>query len=81
MTKRPTVRTALLGAVAVAALGGTLAAPSLLSSYPAHAAQIAGQPAPSEIAPGSFADVVDRVSPAVVSVKLQSIIFKMPPIN
>ncbi len=73
MTKRPTLRTALLGAVAVAALGSTLAAPSLLSSYPAHAAQITGQPAPSEIAPGSFADVVDRVSPAVVSVKVKMV--------
>jgi serine protease Do len=73
MTKRPTIRTVLLGAVAVAALGGTVAAPSLMSSYPAHAAQIAGQPAPTEIAPGSFADVVDRVSPAVVSVKVKMV--------
>ena len=73
MTKRPTIRTALLGAVAVTALGATVAAPSLLSTYPAQAAQIAGQPAPSTIAPGSFADVVDRVSPAVVSVKVKMV--------
>ncbi len=73
MTKRPTIRTALLGAVAVAALGGTVAAPSLLSTHPAQAAQIAGEPAPSTIAPGSFADVVDRVSPAVVSVKVKMV--------
>ena len=73
MTKRPTIRTALLGAVAVTALGATVAAPSLMSTYPAEAAQIAGQPAPSTIAPGSFADVVDRVSPAVVSVKVKMV--------
>ncbi len=73
MTQRPTIRTALLGAVAVAALGGTFVAPSLMSSYPAHAAQITGQPAPSQIAPGSFADVVDRVTPAVVSVKVKMV--------
>ena len=47
MTKRPTIRTALLGAVAVTALGATVAAPSLLSAYPAQAAQITGQPAPN----------------------------------
>ena len=73
MTKRPTIRTVLLGAVAVTALGATVAAPSLMSTYPAEAAQIAGQPAPSTIAPGSFADVVDRVSPAVVSVKVKMV--------
>ena len=67
MTKRPTIRTTLLGAVAVAALGGAVAAPSLMSVHPAMAAQITGQPAPDQIAPGSFADVVDRVSPAVRS--------------
>ncbi|RYC33247.1 Do family serine endopeptidase [Lichenibacterium minor] len=73
MTKRPTIRTALLGAVAVTALGAAVSAPSLLSTAPAQAAQIAGQPAPSTIAPGSFADVVDRVSPAVVSVKVKMV--------
>ncbi len=73
MTKRPTLRAALLGAVAVTALGGTVAAPSLMSMVPAHAAQITGQPAPEQIAPGSFADVVDRVSPAVVAVKVKMV--------
>ena len=71
MTQRPTMRAALLGAVAVAALGGTVAAPALLSGYSAHAAPITAQPAPAQIAPGSFADVVDRVRPAVVSVKVK----------
>ncbi len=71
MLKPQTMRTALLGAVAVAALGGTVAAPALISGYPAHAAQIQGEPAPAQIAPGSFADVVDRVSPAVVAVKVK----------
>ncbi len=73
MIQRPTIRTALLGAVAVTALAGTVAGPSLLSTHPAQAAQIAGEPAPSTIAPGSFADVVDRVSPAVVSVKVKMV--------
>ena len=48
---------ALLGAVAVTALGATVAAPSLLSSFPAQAAQIAGQPAPSTIAPAERKDI------------------------
>ncbi|HEX4767617.1 MAG TPA: Do family serine endopeptidase [Lichenihabitans sp.] len=73
MTKRPTLRAALLGAVAVTALGGTVAAPSLMSMVPAYAAQITGEPAPAQIAPGSFADVVDRVSPAVVAVKVKMV--------
>ena len=73
MTKRPTIRASLLGAVAVAALGGAVAAPSLMSVHPAFAAQITGEPAPAQIAPGSFADVVDRVSPAVVSVKVKMV--------
>ncbi len=71
MSKRSTLRAALLGAVAVAALGGTVAAPSFLPAYRAQAAQIAPTSAPTEIAPGSFADVVDRVSPAVVAVKVK----------
>ena len=73
MMKAPTLRATLLGAVAVAALSGTVAAPSLMSSIPAYAAQIAGEPAPAQIAPGSFADVVDRVSPAVVAVKVKMV--------
>ncbi len=65
------LRAALLGAVAVVAVGGTLAQPTLWGSEHAYAQQIEAQPAPSQIAPGSFADVVDRVSPAVVSVKVK----------
>ncbi len=64
-------RAALLGAAAVMALGGVAAQTALVPSHGAHAAQIEAQPAPSHIAPGSFADVVDRVSPAVVSVKVK----------
>ncbi len=67
---RKTVRTALLGAVAVVAIGG-VAVETTLSSVPVQAAQIQPEAAPAQIAPGSFADVVDRVSPAVVSVKVK----------
>jgi serine protease Do len=68
---RGKLRAALLGAVAVVALGGVATETTLMGSYPVHAAQIEAQPAPAQIAPGSFADVVDRVSPAVVSVKVK----------
>ena len=65
------LRTTLLGAVAVLALSGVGAETALMSIHPVHAAQIAAEPAPGQIAPGSFADVVARVSPAVVSVKVK----------
>ena len=65
------LRAALLGAVAVVALGGVATQTTLLPTFSAQAAQIDAQPAPSHIAPGSFADVVDRVTPAVVSVKVK----------
>ena len=68
---RMPLRTALLGAVAVVAVGGTLAQNTFFGNEPAFAQQIKPQPAPAQIAPGSFADVVDRVSPAVVSVKVK----------
>lgn len=68
---RMPVRTALLGAVAVVAVGGTLSHNALWGNEAAFAQQIKPQPAPTDIAPGSFADVVDRVSPAVVSVKVK----------
>ena len=71
MIKRPTLRTALMGTAALAVVGGMAAAPSYVSPYPARAAEIAAVPAPAQIAPGSFADVVDRVSPAVVAVKVK----------
>ncbi len=68
---RKTLRASLLAAAAVVAVGGFAAESTLLSSYPVQAAQIAPEAAPAQIAPGSFADVVDRVSPAVVSVKVK----------
>ena len=73
-TQGPTssrLRALLLGAVAFAAVGGVAAETTLLGTTASHAAQIAAEPAPTDIAPGSFADVVARVSPAVVSVKVK----------
>jgi serine protease Do len=73
LVNRPsyTFRAALLGAVALAALSGVavetsvepVSAASTSDSAPAVHAQAAG--------PASFADVVDRVKPAVVSVKVK----------
>ena len=68
---RPTLKASLLAAATVVALGGVVAETTLFTGTPVQAAQIAPQPAPAQIAPGSFADVVDRVSPAVVSVKVK----------
>ena len=59
------LRAALLGAVALAALGGVAFE---TSTVPVSAAATAAQPAAG---PASFADVVDRVKPAVVSVKVK----------
>jgi serine protease Do len=61
----PSLRAALLGAVALAALGGVAAETSVA---PVSAAATSEQ-APA--GPASFADVVDRVKPAVVSVKVK----------
>ncbi len=58
-------RAALLGAVALAALGGVAAETSVA---PVSAAATTAQ-APA--GPASFADVVDRVKPSVVSVKVK----------
>jgi serine protease Do len=58
-------RAALLGAVALAALGGLAFETTLV---PVSAAATSAQPA---VGPGSFADIVDRVKPAVVSVKVK----------
>ena len=71
LRSRMPLRAALLGAVAIVAVGGTIAQPVFFGSQSAFAQQIKAQPAPDQIAPGSFADVVDRVSPAVVSVKVK----------
>src|SRR6516162_440256 len=59
------LRAALLGAVALAALGGVAIETSVA---PVSAAATSAQ-APA--GPASFADVVDRVKPAVVSVKVK----------
>src|SRR5277367_1743037 len=59
------LRAALLGAVALAALGGVAVETSVI---PVSAAATTAQPAAG---PASFADVVDRVRPAVVSVKVK----------
>jgi serine protease Do len=59
------LRAALLGAVALAAVGGVAYETSVI---PVSAAATTGQPAAG---PASFADVVDRVKPAVVSVKVK----------
>jgi serine protease Do len=59
------LRAALLGAVALAALAGVAFE---TSAIPVSAAATAAQPAAG---PASFADVVDRVRPAVVSVKVK----------
>ena len=59
------LRAALLGAVALAALGGVAFETSVA---PVSAAATTAQ-APA--GPASFADVVDRVKPAVVSVKVK----------
>ncbi len=76
------VRLALLGAVAAAALGGmalerevaplpVIAAPSVINSPTSSpSAPTAISPLPAA-GPASFADVVDRVKPAVVSVKVK----------
>ena len=59
------LRGALLGAVALAALGGVAFEGAFA---PNHALAAATQ---SAAGPASFADIVDRVKPAVVSVKVQ----------
>ena len=59
------LRAALLGAVALAALGGVAFETTLI---PVSAAATTAQPAGG---PASFADIVDRVKPAVVSVKVK----------
>src|SRR5271166_3447670 len=59
------LRAALLGAVALAALGGAAFETTLV---PVSAAATTAQAAAG---PASFADIVDRVKPAVVSVKVK----------
>ena len=59
------LRAALLGAVALAVLGGAAFETTLV---PVSAAATSAEPAAG---PASFADIVDRVKPAVVSVKVK----------
>ena len=73
--RNSSLRRALLGAAACAALAGV----ALERSFdPVHAAA-AGAPAtaiaPQSSGPASFADIVDRVEPAVVSVKAKILDF------
>src|ERR1700733_13989960 len=64
------LRAALLGAVALAALGGVAVETSVAPvSAAATTAEAPAVQAPA--GPASFADVVDRVKPAVVSVKVK----------
>jgi serine protease Do len=68
--RRPSLRAALLGAVAVLAIGGAVVENNAFAPGAAVAATTAIAPvAPS--GPASFADVVDRVKGAVVSVKVK----------
>ena len=62
-------RAALLGAVAVVGLGAGIAADYSIAPRPAYAQT---QPLPS-VGPASFADIVDRVKGAVVSVKVKMV--------
>jgi serine protease Do len=69
--RRPLVRTILLGAVAAVALTATVANIDLAYPGKAQAANVETQAAPA-MAPMSFADVVERVKGAVVSVKVKT---------
>ena len=63
---RRSLRAALLGAVAIVALGAAATESGLVASRPALAAA-----AQTSAGPASFADVVDRVKSSVVSVKVK----------
>jgi serine protease Do len=66
------LRAALLGAVALAALGGVAVETSVAPVSAADTiTQTAAPTAQAPAGPASFADVVDRVKPAVVSVKVK----------
>ena len=65
-TRPRSFRAALLGAAAIAAVGGVTIEALPISTYPA----VAAATIPSA-GPASFADVVDRVKGAVVSVKVK----------
>jgi serine protease Do len=64
------LRAALLGAVALAALGG-VAFETSVAPVSAAATSAQAQSGQTPAGPASFADIVDRVKPAVVSVKVK----------
>src|ERR1700727_3024515 len=63
-------RAAFLGAVALASRGGA-AAETSVAPVPAAATTAEAPAVQAPAGPASFADVVDRVKPAVVSVKVK----------
>ncbi|MBB3809827.1 Do family serine endopeptidase [Pseudochelatococcus contaminans] len=73
--RRPRVRSMLLGAVALAALAGTGTLANFAFNPPAAAIaqNLTTSPATPVVVPGqtSFADLVDKVKPAVVSVRVK----------
>ncbi|WP_430913477.1 Do family serine endopeptidase [Methylobacterium sp. sgz302541] len=74
VTRRPTFRRTALASAAAAALvaGGAVGAGFVAPSTPALAQALPKTPiAAPEHPPGSFADVVDKVKPGVVSVKVK----------
>ncbi|MGV6871218.1 Do family serine endopeptidase [Pseudochelatococcus sp. B33] len=72
---RPRIRSMLLGAVALAALAGTGTLANFAFTPPtaANAQSVTAEPSAPVVVPGqtSFADLVDRVKPAVVSVRVK----------
>ncbi|MES1203381.1 MAG: Do family serine endopeptidase [Pseudomonadota bacterium] len=67
-------RTLLTGAAALALFVGVAAGPSLLALHAASAQEIRpaqSAAAPPSGAPGSFADLIEHVSPAVVSIQVR----------
>ena len=68
-TPRRSQRAALLGAVAVIALGG-IGANTFVLQHDAHAQTSLSKPEAPAAGPASFAGLVDRVKPAVVAVKV-----------
>jgi serine protease Do len=69
--RRPSLRATLLGAVAVLAIGGAVIENNGFNPGAAIAATTNSAPSMAPAGPASFADVVDRVKGAVVSVKVK----------
>jgi serine protease Do len=70
---RPGLRNVLLGAVAVVAVAGVVADVNVAFPARADVTTTTAAPGPTVTAPGSFADVVERVKGAVVSVKVKTV--------